>query len=172
VKKITAHDAPPLIRDRVPFETWGSFRATAHDGGYVYTSDYLRGYDLAMWERDRTHIRYIVWSYSTPIAWWVTDTDDKNMPRVGHWHVVRQTFSPTTSTRHQSKLYLIPGPSRWEPFFDASLRDDLACRRTRGVHRGSVGYTDDGTMCERHYLMRPKVKRIIEFGTPHTMRVK
>ena len=49
----------------------------------------------------REHIRgaqaYIVYSYSTPIAWW-TETYG--------WHAVNQKFSPTTS-KHQSRLHLV-----------------------------------------------------------------
>jgi hypothetical protein len=162
MKKVTAHDTPPLIRDMAPFETHGNFHATEEPYGPA-SYGHLRGYDYEVWRKHRQYIRYVVWSYWTPIAWW--------SPAYG-WHVVRQTFSMTTSSRHQSKLYLIPGvPSRWEPFFDASLRDDLACRRTRGKHEGPVGYTDDGTLCQRHYEMRPVVKRAIESGRPVMLRL-
>lgn len=40
---------------------------------------------------------YIVYSYSTPIAWWT---------EAHGWHVVKQKFSVTTS-KHQSRLHLI-----------------------------------------------------------------
>jgi len=40
---------------------------------------------------------YVVFSYSTPIAWWTE--------RHG-WHKVEQKFSPTTS-KHQGRLYLV-----------------------------------------------------------------
>lgn len=163
-KKVTAHDAPPLIRDMIPFQTHGSFYAEETPNG-VSSYGYLRGYDYEVWSKHRQYIRYVVYSYWTPIAWW--------SPAFG-WHRVRQTFSATTSSRHQSKLYLISGPgmtSGWQPFFDASLRDDLACRRQRGKHEGKVGYTDDGTFCERHYLMRPVVKRIIESDQSHLMKL-
>jgi hypothetical protein len=154
VKKISgsSRQVPELIRDMTPFETHGNFHATEEPYGPA-SYGHLRGYDYEVWRKHRQYIRYVVWSYWTPIAWW--------SPAYG-WHVVRQTFSVTTS-KHQGRLYLIDGPgsevSRWEPFFDASLRDDLVCRRERGQHVGPVGYTDDGTLCQRHYEMRPAVKR-------------
>jgi hypothetical protein len=143
---------PEMIRDREPFETFGSFYAD-NTSGYVY-SGHLRGYDLEVLSKHRSEgtITYVVWSYATPIAWWSEEFG---------WHKVRQTFS-VTSSKHQGRLYLIDAPSRWEPFFDASLRDDLACRRDRGKHEGPVGYTDDGTLCQRHYEMRPKVKQALD----------
>jgi hypothetical protein len=167
VKKISSRDrrVAEMIRDLQPFETYGALRATEHDGSYMYTG-YLRGYDAEVYSKHKNYIRYVVWSYSTPIAWW--------SPAYG-WHKVRQTFSVTTS-RHQGQLYLCDGPGatghRWEPFFDASLRDDLACQRERGKHVGPVGYTDVGTLCERHYLMRPVVERLIESRQTHVMRLK
>lgn len=156
MSKISGRDrkVPELLRDRIPFDTYGSFRATVSHGLTSWQSGILSGYDLEVFKRDMAGIRYVVWSYSTPIAWWSEEYG---------WHVVRQRFSVTTS-KHQGRLYLIEGPgstNRWEPFFDASLRDDLVCRRERGAHEGLVGYTDDGTLCERHYNMRPAVKRAV-----------
>jgi hypothetical protein len=165
VKKISSRsrDLPDTIARREDFQTYGALR-----GGWVEPSRYiyageLRGYDAEVFSRDMYRIRYIVWSYSTPIAWWVADTDDKNMPRVGHWHIVRQRFSVTTS-RHQGTLYRISDGHRWGPWFDSSVGDSLACRYSRGEHVGPVGYTDDGTMCERHYNLRPAVKRSLELS--------
>jgi hypothetical protein len=138
-----------MIAAREDFETYGALRAgwTSRKGAYVYTG-YLRGYDAEVFDKHKWQIEYVVWSYSTPIAWW---------SEMYGWHLVRQTFSVTTS-RHQGRLYLIDG-NRFGPWFDTSVGEDLACRYQRGQHIGPVGYTDDGTMCERHYLMRPKVAR-------------
>lgn len=84
-----------LIRDREPFETYGSlFACSGHRG----RGPYLRDGDLDRWEADmRKGIRYSVYSYETPIAWVNSD---------GVAYRVRQKFSLTTS-KHQSKLYLL-----------------------------------------------------------------
>jgi hypothetical protein len=158
VKKISSRgrEVPEKIRDLEPFQTYGALRAEVFSdhGMNIWQTGILSGYDLEKFREHQNYIRYAVFSYSTPIAWW--------SPAYG-WHRVRQTFSITTS-RHQGNLYLITGPGsetrRWQPWFDASLRNDLVCRRVRGKHEGPVGYTDDGTLCERHYLMRPAVKRM------------
>lgn len=160
MKKISSRsrDLPNMIASREDFETYGALRGGWHDKGrYFYTGALTNTYDRAVLNRDRAHIEYIVWSYSTPIAWW--------SQRYG-WHKVRQTFSVTTG-RHQGALYKIPGP-RWEPFFDAEIveysdhESRLVCKYQRGEHHGPVGFTDDGTMCERHYNLRPAVKRQAE----------
>lgn len=84
------------IRDRIPFTTSGALRGEAHTGGYVYAG-HLNPEESALLNRDRDLIKYIVWSYSTPIAWFIGSG-------VG-WHVVDQKFSITT-TKHQGNLYL------------------------------------------------------------------
>lgn len=93
------------IRDRVPFDTGGSLmgrtRTTGRMGGIGGPWGYgsLSGVDLA-WAREddaQGQVDYVVWSYSTPIAWHMAG---------GLWHRVGQTFSPTTS-KHQGNLYLI-----------------------------------------------------------------
>lgn len=84
----------------VPFTTSGSLRGEgrAYVHEYAYSGQ-LNTVEAQMLYDDRTDygVDYIVWSYSTPIAWHRTD---------GKWRVVAQTFSPTTS-KHQGNLYLI-----------------------------------------------------------------
>lgn len=96
------------IRDREDFRTntrsfygEGTGRLSAWDSGR------LSGDDLMQFRLDMTFIDYVVWSYVTPIAWhW---TNEK--AGTSGWHVVAQTFSSTT-TKHQSNLYLIPRTER------------------------------------------------------------
>lgn len=88
---------PLMIRDRQPFNTYGALRGTKRD---VFGAGRLAREHRALWERDRNDLTYVVWSYSTPIAW---HTEEHG------WYVPDQTFSATTSIKHQSKLYLI-GP--------------------------------------------------------------
>lgn len=88
------------IRDRLPFTTHGALKATTHpEGGLgLYSSGQrLCNDDLHAWKRDAHDVRYVVWSYATPIAWYTAERG---------WHVVKQKFSRTTS-QHQSRLYLI-----------------------------------------------------------------
>lgn len=87
------------IRDRKGFNTHGALRATAvtPTSVGVYDSGQLSGDDLDAFRDQCREIEYVVYSYSTPIAWWT--------PTNG-WHRVSQRFSRTTSA-HQGKLYLI-----------------------------------------------------------------
>lgn len=87
------------IRDREDFRTSGALMGESHDGYYPYHGhlNLTESEALRKDSMDRV-IDYIVWSYSTPIAWHRTD---------GTWHVVDQKFSLTT-TKHQGNLYLIP----------------------------------------------------------------
>lgn len=80
-----------------PFTTSGALSAQATTGLGPFDSGYLSGKDEEAFRAQCDDIRYVVYSYSTPIAWW-TGTHG--------WHVVSQKFSPTTS-KHQGNLYLI-----------------------------------------------------------------
>lgn len=88
------------IRDRKPFDTHGALAARTYENG-VSRNAYgdLWGDECDQFEADAPHIKYVVWSYATPIAWWTST--------VRGWHVVEQKFSSTT-TKHQGRLYLIP----------------------------------------------------------------
>lgn len=88
------------IRDRRSFKTYGAFSARKVDGLTVWDSGQLRGADLDQFRSDCLNILFVVYSYSTPIAWY-SEPDG-----MGKWHRVSQKFSNTTS-KHQGKLYLI-----------------------------------------------------------------
>jgi hypothetical protein len=90
------------IQSRKPFRTNGALHADTfssdgagklHPGGRDY-AEYCEAVD---------EIDYFVLSYSTPIAWHVTDSTGKNnwYPETGGWYIVGSTFSQTTG-RHQS----------------------------------------------------------------------
>ena len=85
------------IRDHVAFETYGALKATLADRLSRWDSGQLAGEDLEKFYADLPQITYVVWSYSTPIAWVCSD---------GNFHKVSQRFSVTTS-KHQGKLYLL-----------------------------------------------------------------
>ena len=86
------------IRDRENFVTSGSMHGEGlTTSNYVY-SGHLNDKEAEVLRVDSMAgvIDYVVWSYSTPIAWHRTD---------GTWHKVSQKFSRTT-TKHQGNLYL------------------------------------------------------------------
>jgi hypothetical protein len=92
-----SREVAEAIRDRKPFETYGALRATRPNYLSTWDAGRLSGDDLARFEHDSQSIRYVVWSYATPIAWVTED---------GTAYSVRQRFSVTTS-QHQGKLYLL-----------------------------------------------------------------
>lgn len=89
------------IRDREDFRTSGALMGESTSVGR-YDSGRLSGADYDQFVLDAPFIDYVVWSYSTPIAWHYTDLSGT---RTG-WHVVAQKFSSTT-TKHQSNLYMV-----------------------------------------------------------------
>lgn len=89
------------IRDREDFRTSGALYGESTGRLGSWQTGKLSGDDLDQFRLDAEHVDYVVWSYSTPIAWHVTG------PNLDRWHVVAQKFSRTT-TKHQSNLYLIP----------------------------------------------------------------
>lgn len=90
-----------MIRDRKGFKTYGAFSARTVDGLGNWDSGRLYGEDAEQFRQDCTNIQYVVYSYSTPIAWHCM---------TGEWYVARGKWSVTTS-KHQGMLYLIPQPT-------------------------------------------------------------
>lgn len=90
-----SREVPKMIRDRKPFQGYGSFRATTRwEGDGVLPR--------RLWPSSPTETRdidYVVYSYATPIAW--------HHPENG-WTVPAVKYSMTTS-HHQGRLYLIEG---------------------------------------------------------------
>lgn len=105
------------IRDREPFRTSGALQGDAIrpescapylDPPGKWVRHRLSEVEWALYDTCRSAITYIVWSFSTPIAYYV----EANPVTAAHvskdltgWHRVDQTFSPTT-TKHQANLYL------------------------------------------------------------------
>lgn len=85
------------LRNLEAFQTGGSFRAEETSCAYTYGE--LNQTECAKLKADNGNLRYVVYSYATPIAW---VTKDNRVYRVA------QKFSVTTS-RHQSVLYLLGG---------------------------------------------------------------
>lgn len=84
------------ILDLEPFRTYGSLKATRLEPDYNFYSyevGQLPGSYLACLNR----ANYIIWSYETPIAWWVPGSVDFG------WVAPDRRYSVTTS-RHQGKI--------------------------------------------------------------------
>ncbi len=96
-RTVAQHLTPPMIRDREGFKA-SALTARVVDGLGAWDSGQLRGPDLDTFRTQCLDITYVVYSYSTPIAWWSKGYG---------WHKAEQEFSATTS-KHQGKLYLIP----------------------------------------------------------------
>jgi hypothetical protein len=90
-------DTAEAIRDHRPFNTSGALSAREVTGLSVWDSGQLSGSDLDRFREDCQRVRFVVYSYATPIAWFTEP---------GGWHRVEQKFSRTT-TKHQGNLYLI-----------------------------------------------------------------
>ena len=105
-KRLTTRgiETAQAIANRETFTTSGSFSARVlPDGGLgAWDSGRLSGADLDKFRKDCNNIEYVVWSYATPIAWYVAPSATIK----GGWYKVAQKFSVTTS-KHQGNLYLI-----------------------------------------------------------------
>jgi hypothetical protein len=101
--RINQRQAVDYIPKREPFRA-SELTARTVEGlpinGYGWIK---RGEDYDAFQTQCHDITYVVWSFATPIAWW--------SPKHG-WYVVKQRFSMITSTKHQSRLYMIPRSER------------------------------------------------------------
>lgn len=101
IKRVTTRDAAQVIANREDFRTSGALYGESCSLG-SFDRGRLSGEDLDRFYADCRNISYVVRSYATPIAWYVTPTDTEK----GGWYKVKAKFSVTT-TKHQSNLYLI-----------------------------------------------------------------
>lgn len=85
------------IAKRETFKTSGALQGRVENGMGTYEYGQLAGEDCAAFMAEAHLIKYVVFSYATPIAWYTVENG---------WYKVRQKFSATTS-RHQGRLYMI-----------------------------------------------------------------
>lgn len=139
------------IRDREDFVTSGSLRGiTVMQPNRLgrWDSGQLAGTDLAWFYNDLPTIDYVVWSYSTPIAWWSEEFG---------WHRVGQTFSVTTS-KHQSNLYLIDrenhevAPLIQSGSTDPTERWQVLCHTCNQVIGGAQYKADAARLAHTHRI--------------------
>lgn len=91
------------MRDRESFKTHGSLRGEAFPNGtnHVFSGMLDHSERMVLKADEKAGIDYVVYSYSTPIAWHVMGSGKC-------WHEVDQKFSVTTS-KHQGRIF--PGTS-------------------------------------------------------------
>jgi len=94
--KIKTNKTADAIVSFTDFQTHGSLSGANVDGLPEADYGWLVGKDKEQFIVDHSRIRYIVRSYSTPIAWYAR----------GKWYKVKQKFNVTTS-KHQGQLYKI-----------------------------------------------------------------
>jgi len=96
--KLNTNKASSAIANFQDFKTYGALSGDNVDGLSEWRGDsgLLSGEDKEQFVADSDKIRYVVKSYSTPIAWYAR----------GKWYKVKQKFSVATS-KHQGQLYKI-----------------------------------------------------------------
>lgn len=103
--RVSTSSAGPFIAARKPFQNHsGSLQGT--DAVWNANADRLSSLETAAFYNDRPYITYAVFSYFTPIAWYVSKPKVCGCCQDERWHIVNQKFSVTTS-KHQSQLWHI-----------------------------------------------------------------
>jgi hypothetical protein len=143
---ITIGSSAQHIRERIPFRA-GNLSAVDTGGGWIgegWLYSYAKRWAAELDER-REHIRYVIYSYATPIAWW----DDE----LG-WAFPDIRFSPSTGN-HQRAVRSALNPSWYWDGEQLHKRDDGTDYRTTplGVLRDAY-FTFDGDVSDetRQYL--------------------
>lgn len=131
IKKMAQHETPGPISRREEFNA-SNFTGRVVNGLSNWDSGRLTGSTLDQFRKDCTSITYVVYSYATPIAWYCERG----------WYTVPDRFSQITSSKHQSRLYLIPNANH-----NVSL---VGKRGDWQVHCGTCRVT-----FETHYLHKP-----------------
>lgn len=90
-------DLQDVIRGRERFETNGAMRGAVNTSPYPYTGQLPQSWAQRLLDHN---VSYIVWSYSTPIAWY----DDER-----GWYVPDVKYSVTTSKHQNIVRASVPG---------------------------------------------------------------
>lgn len=93
VKRTPWMDYATVLANREPFKTGGALSGESYEGGTPPWGWGRLDYD---YRESVKQADYVVWSYSTPIAWHGPDG----------WHMPDESYSPTT-TSHQSKIFFV-----------------------------------------------------------------
>lgn len=84
------------IFDLEPFRTYGSLKATRREPDWRLTGWDLGRLPVEFYE-SVNRASYIVWSYGTPIAWWVPGSVD-------HGWIMPDVRYSTSTSAHQNKI--------------------------------------------------------------------
>ena len=98
VKNVTWWDLKDILEKGEEFRnTTNKFRGAVWTHNVMPSTGQMDSSDRVTMERDLLHygIKYIVWSYATPIAWLRGD---------GAWYSPEAGYSATTKAKHLSRL--------------------------------------------------------------------
>lgn len=104
-KRTTNKTAYRYVDKREPFQG-SSLRGEKYARPYGAPSasgSWLSDYETEQYEKNRPNITYVVWSFYTPIAYYV------GWGKTGQWYKVGQTFSQFTSRHRNGALRNVPG---------------------------------------------------------------
>lgn len=138
-KRVSARDAAPLTLKREEF-TASSMRGETYSvGGAPHLSGrdtWLSEFETARYMVARATVTYIVWSFYTPIAYYVEGSG---------WYKVGQTFSSFTSRHQNGALRLLPS----HPVTMTGSRGDW-----------TVTCAEPGCWGDRHFTVEQDARRV------------
>lgn len=114
-KRTPNHSAWRFVDKREPFQGSSCYGDTYSLGSAPYLSisdTWMNEHEWAMYVQNRARITYIVWSFYTPIAYYVETPAPPETPTVplpGQWYRVGQSFSGFTSRHRNGALRNITG---------------------------------------------------------------
>lgn len=112
-KRTANYNSWQFVDKRQPFTGSSLYGETYERGSAprngVVGGSWLNAYEREQYERNRERITYIVWSFYTPIAYYVEHTDSPSGTGPGTWYKVGQTFSSCTSKHRNGALRNVGG---------------------------------------------------------------
>lgn len=104
-KRTANHSAWQYVDKREDFQG-SSLRGETYERGNAphITGSWMSDYEEEMYKKVRLAITYVVWSFYTPIAYYIETPDG-----TGRWYKVGQTFSSYTSRHASGALRNVPG---------------------------------------------------------------
>lgn len=102
-RKTTNRDSWKFVDKREEFQG-SSLRGETYVEGKTPSAagSWLNAYEMEMYEKNRPRITYVVWSFYTPIAYFVEGAS-------AEWYKVGQTFSSYTSRHRNGAMRNMPG---------------------------------------------------------------
>lgn len=139
-RRTANHSAWRYVDKREPFQGSSMYgEAYAQGSAPSSAGSWLSDYETTMYERARPQITYVVWSFYTPIAYFIEGAGGGP----GKWYKVGQTFSSFTGRHRNGALRNVVGHS---PVLIGSRGD------------WTVDCTDCGT--RRHFTQRRDAEKV------------